>query len=400
MPTPKEKLKTTYSRYWLFGGAVALLVGGFLLGTQATVIEATISPLLGYKRSTSTIDLSSVERTYKYLVANFDGKLDTQKLIDGANHGLVAAAGDKHTVYLTSEEAKQFSDDLTGNVGAGIGAIIEERDGQITLGRILPDNPAASAGLKMGDIVQTINGQSTLGWTSDKAVAAIKGEKGTSVQLGIKRGDQTQTYTLTRAIINNPSVLSSEEDGIGILTISRFDDQTGALAKKAALNFKRDGMKGVIIDLRSDGGGYVDAAVDVAGIWLKNKTVVTQRENGKVTDTRKTGNDATLEGVKTVVLINGGSASASEILSSSLRDNKAASLVGEQSYGKGSVQQVLELGGGAQLKVTVAKWFTPNGINIDGTGLKPDVIVKLTQADVDAGRDPQLTTAKKLLGDG
>lgn len=393
----KRKGRVALKKSWLIVGGVVLLAGGFALGTRASMIEARLAPLFGYNRSAETIDLSSVQRTYQYLVANFDGSLDSQKLIEGANHGLVAAAGDKYTMYLTSEEAKEFGNDLSGNVGAGIGAQIEERNDRITLGRILPDNPADAGGLKQGDIVESVNDQPTTGWDVDKAVAAIKGDVGTSVKLVIKRGDETLPFTLTRAIINNPSVLSAVQDGIGIMTISRFDDQTGALAEKAAQNFKRDNVRGVIIDIRSDGGGYIDAAVDVASIWLKNKTVVTQRINGKIVDTRTTGSTPTLEGLKTYILVNGGSASASEILASSLRDHHAAQLIGEKTFGKGSVQQVLDVGGGAQLKVTVAKWYTPDNLNVSGKGLAPDVAVALTQADIDTGRDPQLDAAKKLL---
>lgn len=385
-------------RNLLFIAAAALIAVSFFAGMHYQSIEAILGSAVGIKRSTKTLDLSSVQQTYQYLVANYDGKVDSSTLIAGANQGMVNALGDKYTVYLTADQAKKFDDDLSGNVGAGIGAQVQRIDGKITLGRILPDNPAARAGLKQGDIIQAINGESTAEWDVDTAVAKIKGEPGTSVKLEVLRASQTKTYTLTRATINNPSVISDIKNGVGILTITRFDADTGALAAKAAQTFKHHGVKGVIVDIRSDDGGYIDAAVTVAGLWLDNKTVVTQRVGDRITDTRTTSSDATLGGLKTYVLINGGSASASEILASALRDNGAAKLLGEKSFGKGSVQQVFDLASGAELKVTVAKWYTPKGHNINGDGLVPDTEVKLTNADISAGRDPQLEAALRLLG--
>lgn len=354
-------------------------------------------PLFGISPSAETIDLSKVQRTYQQLKANFDGKLDAQKLVDGASRGLVAAAGDKYTAFYDSEEAKAFNDDLSGNVGAGIGAEIAVRSGQPTIIRLLPNNPATEAGLQVGDRITEINNQSSVGWDASKAAAAIRGESGTTVRVSVERENKVHAYTITRQTIDNPSVYTSVKDKIGVMTISRFDEQTGALARKAAENFRRSDVKGVIIDIRSDGGGYLDAATDTAGLWLENSLVATQRRGATVLDEQRTKNDAPLKGMPTVILVNEGSASASEIFAAALHDYGAAKLVGQKTFGKGSVQQVIPLDGGTMLKVTVSKWYTSKGKNVSGNGLTPDVSVALSEADVNSGRDPQFDKAVQLL---
>ena len=203
---------------------------------------------------------------------------------------------------------------------------------------------------------------------------------------------------MTRATVDNPSVDSKVENGIGTLTITRFDDQTSTLARKAAESFKQQNVKGVILDLRDNGGGYITAAQDVAGLWLKDKLVVSERTNGVTTDELKSGGDPVLAGIPTVVLVNGNTASASEIVSGALQDYKVATLIGEKTFGKGTVQKVLDLGAGTKLKVTVARWFTPNGKNIDKQGITPGQTVTLSASDANAGRDPQMAAAKSHLG--
>lgn len=371
----------------------------FVVGTRSNEVLGTIAPIFGVKVATGTIDLSAVESTYAQLAANYDGKLDTQALIDGASRGLVAAAGDKFTVFMDAKEAAAFSNDLSGNIGGGIGAEIGLRNNKPTIVRILPGNPAEKAGLATGDVIVAVNDQSTSGWSADQTATAIRGDVGTTVKVTVLRGSDTKDFTITRATVDNPSVDSKVVNGIGILTISRFDDQTGLLAQKAADSFKQQNVKGVILDLRDNGGGYVSAAQDVAGLWLKNKLVVTERTGGQVADQLTTGDNPTLAGIPTVVLVNGSTASASEIVSGALQDYKVATLIGEKTYGKGTVQKILDLGAGTELKVTIAHWFTPNGKSIDKQGITPDQTVTLTADDVNAGRDPQMDAAmSKLAG--
>lgn len=391
--------KKTMSRSTFFAVMCLVLLIGFVAGTRSDAIYAAIGPVFGVKAAASSIDLHAVEATYRELASNFDGTLDTQKLIDGASRGLVAAAGDRYTVFMDAKEAKEFNDDLSGDIGGGIGAEIGVRNGQPTILRVLADNPAEKAGLKQGDTIVSINDESTNGWTSDKAAGKIRGDVGTSVKLVVLRdGSDKKDFTITRATVTNPSVYSKIENGIGILTISRFDSETGALAARAADSFKQAGVYGVIVDLRNNGGGYLTAAQEVAGLWLKDKVVVSERTNGKVVDELKSGGDAILAGIPTTVLVNGSSASASEIVAGALQDYSAAKLIGEKTFGKGTVQKVMDLGAGTQLKVTVARWYTPKGKNITEQGISPDKEVKLSDDDANAGRDPQRDAAIKDFG--
>lgn len=378
---------------------VALAAGaGYFAGTFNYQIQAAIGPVFGYKAHSGSIDLSSVQETYNNLAANFDGDLDVKELIYGANRGLVEAAGDIYTEYMSPSEAVEFNNSLNGNIGGGIGAVIGIKNEQIIINKPLKDNPAIKAGLKAGDIIVKINDESTAGWTVDKAVGKIRGEEGTTVKLTILRGAETKDYTVTRAIINNPSVDSEISGDIGIMTITRFDGETGRLAYAAAQEFVSKGVKGVILDLRGNSGGYVSSAVDVASLWLDNKVVVVEKSGNIIKDTLKSGSNPLLAGLKTVVLVDGGSASASEIVAGALKDHGVAELVGDKTFGKGSVQLPISLGGGAQMKVTIAKWYTPNGKNINEEGIDPDTAVTLSQSDVDKGIDPQMDAAKKQLG--
>ena len=383
------------STYFFTIALVAII--GFVAGTRSNELLRAIGPVLGFKVATITVDLASVEKTYGELAANYDGTLDTQKLIDGASRGLVAAAGDQYTVFMDAKEATQFNDDLTGQIGGGIGAQIGVRGKQPTIIRIIPDNPAEKAGLKTGDVITALNDQSTTGWPADKTAMQIRGEAGTTVKITVKRANDTKDFTVTRASVTNPSVETTFDKGIGIMTITRFDDQTPALARQAAENFKSQGVKGVILDLRDNGGGSLTAARDVAGLWLNDKVVVTERMGGKITDELKSKSDSLLEGLPTVVLVNANTASASEIVAAALQDYKTATLVGEKTFGKGTVQKVISLGAGTKLKVTVARWYTPNGKNITKEGISPNQKVGLTPEDIDAGHDPQLDAAKKQI---
>ncbi len=377
--------------------ALTALVG-YLVGTFNSQIMAAIGPVFGYKSHAATLDLSSLQTVYSNLAANFDGTLDPNVLIDGAKHGLVSAAGDTYTLYMNQKEANDFNNDLSGNIGAGIGAALELQNNAIVVQSVLPGNPAVKAGMQAGDIITAVNDQSTSGWTVDQVVSKVRGDAGTTVKVTIQRDGTIMNFNITRATINNPSVTSAVANGIGTITISRFDDQTGTLARAAAQDFKSKNVKAVILDLRNDGGGYLTAAQDVAGLWLDNQVVVTERSGGAVIDTLRTGSNVLLAGIPTVVLVNGSSASASEIVAGALQDYGAAKLVGEKTFGKGSVQKLIDLDGGAQLKVTIAKWYTPKGKNINKEGITPDVSATLTQADVDAGRDPQVIAAQKALG--
>jgi carboxyl-terminal processing protease len=368
---------------------------GYVAGANQTYINNAIGKAFNVETA-EQLDLSSVQDTYKQLKTNYDGDLDEKALIEGASRGLTEAAGDDYTQYFNAEESKQFNDDLSGSIGGGIGVELSVRNQQVTITRVLADNPGAKVGLLAGDIIVKINDE-TKDWTVDEVVSKVRGEAGTTVKIAILRNNEIKEFTITRAEINNPSVYSSVENGIGILTLSRFDDDSGRLARQAAQSFKDQGVKGVILDLRGNGGGYITAAQDVAGIWLDNKVVVSERVNGKVEEELTSSANPILAGVPTIVLVNGASASASEIVAGALKEYEVATLIGETTFGKGSVQQLISLPNGAELKVTVARWYTPKGNNISKKGIEPNTVVERTSDDVNANRDPQLDAAKQKL---
>lgn len=380
---------------------VSLLVVGvvaFTLGTRNNTLLSDISLRLSGKTASSQLDFNSLQQTYSVLAKNFDGKLSSSALVEGANRGLVEAAGDPYTTYFDAKEAAEFNESLEGTF-SGIGAELGKTNDKLSVISTLDDSPAKKAGLLAGDVIVRVNGIETTSWSVDKAVAEIRGQKGTTVKISLIRGEQeVKEFDITRDVITDPSVKSEIKNGVGIMRISRFGEKdTEALARAAAQDFAAQKVRGVVLDLRGNGGGFLEAAVDISSIWLNNKVVVTERTGGKVVDELKSGNDAPLLGVPTVVLIDGGSASASEIVAGALRDNKAATLVGAKSFGKGSVQSIVDLFGGALLKVTIAKWFTPSGQTINGKGITPDVAVEFTQQNAQAKQDPQLDKALELL---
>ena len=339
------------------------------------------------------LDLSSVQETYRQLQANFDGDIDEQALIEGANRGMVDSLGDQYTVFMNKKESSDFDNSLTGNIGGGIGVEVGTRNNLPTVVRVLQGNPAEKAGIQVNDVITKVNDEDVKGWTTSEIVSKIRGEVDTTVKITMNRGGVEKDFTVTRATVNNPSAFGEIKNNVGVLTITRFDDNTASLARAVARDFKDKGVKGVVLDLRGNGGGYVTAAQDVAGIWLNKQVVVTERRGGTVTDELKSGGDPILNGIPTVVLVNESSASASEIVAGALRDHKVAKLVGETTFGKGSVQKLVNLTGGATLKVTIARWYTPAGDNISETGIKPDTIILRTSDDINAGRDPQLDGA-------
>jgi carboxyl-terminal processing protease len=395
-PNTEKKWSFAPSTFVLILGLA--LVVGYAAGTRNDQIVGSVAPLLGIKVETSTLDLANVQTTYRTLKANFDGNIDTNALINGASRGLVASAGDEYTIYMDKKEADEFNKDLNGDIGGGIGAEIGSRNQQPTIIRTLTDTPAAKAGLLPGDIVLAVNDQNAAAWSVSDTVNKIRGDVGTTVKITVKRGVDAKEFTITRAKITSPSVDSKIDGTTGIMTLRRFDDTTTDLARQAAQNFKDKGVKSVILDLRGNGGGLLSSAQEVAGLWLRNQVVVSERSKGITTNELRSGGNPVLEGIPTVVLTNSSSASASEIVAGSLQDHGAATLVGEKTFGKGSVQKLIDLPNNSVLKVTVAKWYTPNGKNINKEGIKPDQAVALTVEDVNAGRDPQLDAAKTKLG--
>lgn len=375
---------------------VIVAIVSFVAGARSDALFANVALVFGVRTSNKTIDLSSVQKTYQELIANYDGKLDTQKLIYGANRGLVEAAGDPHTAYMDPDETKEFDKSLSGQIGGGIGAEIGLRNNKPTIIKPLENSPAQKAGIKAGEAIVKVNDEASSDWSVEKVVSKIRGEVGTSVKLTLLSGGQTREVSVVRQNIVSPAVESEIDGEIGILKVNRFGDDTVSLSRKYASEFVDKGVKKVILDLRNNPGGTVGAAQGLLGIWLDNQVAMTERRGSEIVKTLRTTGTPILGNMKTVVLINGNSASASEITAGALREYGKATLVGQKSYGKGSVQIVLGLPGGSQMKVTEARWYTPKGKNIDKTGIEPDVKVDLSAEDINNNLDTQMDKAKSL----
>ncbi len=340
------------------------------------------------------LDYSGVEELYSALKDGFDGQLDAQSLEDGLKAGLVKSAGDPYTEFLNAEATKEFNEQLNGTF-EGIGAELGKEKESVIIISPIDGFPAQKAGIKARDIISKINGESAYDISITDAVKKIRGQKGTVVKLEVVRDGKTLNFEITREQINIPSVKTEiTPENIGIIKISRFGDDTAELVEKAAKDFKQKNVKGVILDMRGNPGGLLDASVKVSSIWLpKGKLVLDEKRDGKVVNSFKANGNSILLGIPTVVMIDGGSASASEITAGALHDNKVATIIGQKSYGKGSVQEIRQLQDGGVLKVTIARWFTPSGRNIDKEGIEPDQKVEISDADATAKRDPQKDAA-------
>ena len=375
--------------------AAVTMAIGVIIGINFDTIGTSVNSVLGQK-TTDTMDFSPLEDLYKDLATEFDGKLDKSKILEEAKRGLVNGAGDKYTYFMTATEAEEFNKELEGDVGAGIGVEIGERDKYVKVLRTTPNNPARKAGILAGDIIYKADDEDISGLSVEEIAKKLRGKAGTKVKLTIVRGKEEKTFELTREVINNVSVYSDYRDDTAIITITRFDSDTGKLAREKAQEAVDKKVNKVIIDLRNNGGGYVSAAQEVASLWIESgKLIVAQKSHTNLYNekTYAKGDNPILKNIKTIVLVNGSTASASEIVAGALKDYGLAKLVGEKTYGKGSVQALDRLGGGEMLRVTVAKWYTPNDKNINGEGIEPDKKVERTFEQINQEIDPQLDAA-------
>lgn len=359
----------------------------------------------------NTVDYSLLWNALDLLNAKFvDRPLDQQKLMYGAVAGLVAATGDPYTLFFDPQSAKNFSDQLQGSFD-GIGAEVGIKDSQIVIIAPLDGTPAQKAGLRAGDQILGIDDISTQGMIVEQAVSKIRGPGGTKVKLTIlHKGDQNpQDITITRdkIVIKSVKLETKEVAGpagsgtskkIAVITISQFGDDTKGLLDAVVQTVTTGNYNGIILDLRNDPGGYLETAVSTISDWIDPGQVAVKEigYNNSVKD-YSTAGVPSLKGYKTVVLVNGGSASAAEIVSGALQDYQAATLVGEKTFGKGSVQELQGLQGNSEIKITVAKWYTPKGRGIDKKGLDPDITVTLTPDNLKNNQDPQMDKALELL---
>ncbi|MBI3984134.1 S41 family peptidase [Candidatus Microgenomates bacterium] len=375
---------------------------GFGLGYNYPQLEAYVRDRW-FDQATPTVpdnlDYTSVEDLYDQLRRNYAGELDSAKLIEGAMRGLVAAAGDPYTEYLTPAAAAELQSDLAGTF-SGIGAEIAVKNEQLVIVAPLAGSPAEQAGLRAGDQIRAIDGEDTRGISVEAAVSQIRGEAGSLVTLTIVRGRlPAKDYKIKRADIEVPAVKSQLLAGsVGYVELLRFGDGSDEEFLTTVNDLKSQGATKLILDLRNNPGGLLSSAVAIADEFLDvGKTIVEERKDGSVLQTFRATAGGSAVGLPLVVLVNEGSASASEIIAGAVQDNQVAKLVGEQTFGKGSVQELVELDGRAYLKVTIARWYTPNGRNISEEGIAPDIKVELTEADFNASRDPQLNRALQLL---
>jgi carboxyl-terminal processing protease len=328
----------------------------------------------------------------------------TQDKLYGAIEGLTNSYGDPYTVFFPPTQAQEFQDNIQGNFG-GIGLEIGENSaGVLEVISALKGTPAASAGFLPDDLIIAIDGKSTQGVSSDDAVNIIRGPVGQPVTLTIVRNGKQQDIKVVRETIQVPEIDYglNQKTGVYKIALYEFTANSAQLFDTAFTAFKKSGSKDLVIDLRGNPGGYLTAAVDIASHFLpKGETIVTEDYKGHQPNDVLTssGTDDVPPGTKVVILIDQGSASASEILSGALKDNNAATLIGTRSFGKGSVQQLVNIDGGS-LKVTIARWLTPSGLSIMGNGITPDIQASTTQAEFNAGEDPTLDRAVQFFKTG
>lgn len=392
---------------------IALLVGSFYAGTvvgyrrgeRAAVPPGSGKVLNADQEQPSylsqDVDFGLYWRVWNLLKERYLRRpVSDTELFYGSLKGMVESLGDDYTTFLDPETTRQFNDDLAGKF-QGIGAEIGIRDDKLVVIAPLPDTPAKRAGLESGDHIMAIDGKDTAGMIVEAAVRLIRGKADTEVKLTINRKnfEKPQEFKITRAEITIKSVRSElREDGIAVIDLFEFGNDTTLDFKRAVLDLVPKEPKGLIVDLRSNPGGFLDSAIAVAGEWVpKNQIVVIEQDRTR-TEFRSEG-PSRLAGMKTVVLVNGGSASASEIVAGALQDYQFAKLVGTKTFGKGSVQDFHQFEDGSAVKYTIAEWLTPLGRSIDKNGIEPDEVVEVKEDDVKAGRDPQMERAIEILKD-
>lgn len=387
---------------------VAVFLGGYFLGHGG--FEIQIAPLrvinLNKDQGPQTLNWQILWDALDVINKKYvDKPVDQQALLYGAVSGLVNSLNDPYSVFFTPVKSQEFKNDLKGEF-SGVGAEIGMKSGQLVVIAPLEGSPAEAAGLKALDVILEIDGKNTEGIALDDAVGTIRGPKGSTVVLTVFHEGTTEPKKISivrdTIVVKSVGTETKEVDGkkIGIIKLRRFGEDTKGDMDKAINKLLSDNVKAVVLDVRNNPGGYISSAVDVASNWLKDGQVVVYEQSG---DGRKDSYNASgvprLSGLPTAVLVNEGSASASEIVAGALRDHGVATLIGKKTFGKGSVQELVNLPDGADIKITIAKWLTPNGLNINKEGIKPDIEIEVKQEDIDALKDPQLDKTIEFLGE-
>ena len=404
------KSKKLLKRFAAISVLVIAVAGIFLfgvyLGFQNRPAVSRITELVNKEEGLPAgVDFSPFWKTWSILNQRFvsdNGAVDEQEKVWGAIKGLVDSYGDPYTTFMPPVEAKMFDEDISGNFG-GVGMEIGMKDGVITVVAPLKNTPADQAGIKAGDKIIEIDGKITSGVSVDEAVRLIRGESGTEVVLLVIHPDTNEPIeiSITRGTIEIPTIDTElRADGVFVISLYNFSANSPNLFRDALREFIESETDKLVLDLRGNPGGYLDAAVDMASFFLPAGKAIVREDFGEKEEEviyRSRGYDIFNENLKMVVLIDGGSASASEILAGALSEHEKAKLVGTKTFGKGSVQELLPITSDTSLKVTVARWLTPNGKSISKEGLMPDYVVEITEADITGDRDPQMEKAVQIL---
>lgn len=398
--------------FFILAVIISLAAGGaggyfYFSYRNAQTVDAIIKQVINKDEGKSAaVDFSLFWQVWDRLHARYvdTDSLDTQQLVYGAISGMVAAAGDPYTVFFEPVTARKFQEEVSGAF-SGVGMELGMRDGAITVIAPIKDSPAIRAGIRAGDVIVKIDDASAEGMSVEEAVNLIRGKKGTTVRLSVAREgeDALLEFSLVRDTIKIPAVDWKLLNGtVAYLQIYSFNGNVDDEFAEAIREIEESSADRLILDLRNNPGGLLDSAVNLAGWFLEPKSVVVKEKfsSGLIDEMRTSGN-ARLVKMPVVILMNGGSASASEILAGALHDNRNIQIIGEQSFGKGSVQQIESFYNGSTLKVTVAKWLTPNGVSISETGIAPTTEIIITPKEYDEkgwllgepGKDPQLDAA-------
>ncbi len=368
--------------------------GGFWIG-KLSVVCPICSP--------QEVDLSLLWETWNTLKEKYvnPSDLDTQEMIYGAVSGMVESLKDPYTTFFNPEKTEKFLEEVRGRF-EGVGMEVGLRNERLQVIAPLEGTPAKKAGLRAGDIIMKVNDTRTVDISLEEAVSLIRGPKGTTVTLSILRDgwESPQEFKIKRDVIEVPSLTWEMKEGnIAYINMYHFSKKADSEFSKTALKILNSPAEKIILDLRNNPGGYLEISQDIAGWFLEKNDIVVIEDfsNGKGEITYKAEGNSKLLSYPLIILINQGSASASEILAAALRDNRGVKLVGETSFGKGSVQELITLRNNASLKVTIAKWLTPSRKQISEVGLEPDIRIEMTDEDYNEGRDPQLEKAIELL---
>lgn len=403
---PRRVLRRLLGSYLVIIFVVISFVAGVYLGRAKPGIFGPRGSGKVFNREAKTqkplpdVDFSQFWQVWDYVRFRYAGELPPEsKMFYGAVAGMVASLGDPYSAFFEPVTAEEFAQELKGTFD-GIGAEVGIKNEVLTIVAPLPDSPAERAGLRSGDQILAIQGESTSGMPLDVAVRKIRGEQGTEVTLTVFRSGATEPFEVkvTRAAIVVKSVRVKTLPGnIVQIELQQFGEDTVMLFDRAVREAVAGNARGIILDMRNNPGGFLDAAIRISGEWIKDDVIVFERTAGAEDQAFRANGKGRLAGIPTVVLVNKGSASGSEIVAGALQDHKAATIVGEQTFGKGSVQDYEQFPDGSALKLTIAQWLTPDKRSIQKLGITPDIAVALTPEDYNANRDPQLAKALEIL---